>query len=106
VEKSNEERCGGTGIQPLDLLRAWKWITQKSMSTITIPLSDEDFSFLQSYSRAQGTSLEAFLAHQASCLRERLQKPLPTEIAGASGILSPINNPEAARLEHLEKKHQ
>ena len=50
--------------------------------------------------------MEAFLAHQASCLRERLQKPLPPEIAGASGILSPINNPETARLEHLEKKHQ
>jgi hypothetical protein len=50
-------------------------MTQKLMSTITIPLADEDFSFLQAYSMAQGTSLEAFLARQARCLRERLQKP-------------------------------
>jgi hypothetical protein len=79
---------------------------KKFMSTITIPLADEDFSFLQAYSRAQGTSLEAFLAHQARCLRERLQKPLPSEIKSASGILAPINNPEADRLDHLDKKHQ
>ncbi len=32
------------------------------MSTITIPLTEEDLSFLRTYSQAQGTSAEAFLA--------------------------------------------
>ena len=76
------------------------------MSTITIPLADEDFSFLQAYSMAQGTSLEAFLARQARCLRERLQKPLPAEVSAASGILHSMDNLEALGLEHFEKKHQ
>jgi hypothetical protein len=55
---------------------------------------------------AQGTSLEAFLARQARCLRERLQKPLPAEVSAASGILKSMDNLEALGLEHFEKKHQ
>jgi hypothetical protein len=55
---------------------------------------------------AQGTSLEAFLARQARCLRERLQKPLPAEVRAASGILQSMEDLEAVGLEHFEKKHQ
>ncbi|MCX6963826.1 MAG: hypothetical protein NTW41_00530 [Verrucomicrobia bacterium] len=76
------------------------------MSTITIPLADEDFSFLQAYSMAQGTSLEAFLARQARRLRERLQNPLPAEVSAASGILKSMEDLEALGLEHFEKKYQ
>jgi hypothetical protein len=75
------------------------------MSTITIPLPDEDLSFLRSYSSAQGTSAEAFLARQARNLREHLQKPLPPDVEAASGILSSAIDAREAHFEHLGKKH-
>ena len=74
------------------------------MSTITIPLPDEDLAFLRAYSEAQGTSAEAFLARQARNLRMHLQRPLQPEVAAASGIISPDVAGEEAYREHLEKK--
>lgn len=75
------------------------------MSTITIPLPDEDFAFLREYSAAQGTSAEAFLARQARNLREHLQRPLQPDVVAASGIISPEIAGEELHREHLEKKH-
>ena len=75
------------------------------MSTITIRLPDEDFAFLRSFSAAQGTSAEAFLARQARNLREHLQRPLPPEVLRASGIIPPEVTGEETYREHLEKKH-
>jgi hypothetical protein len=74
------------------------------MSTITIPLPDEDLFFLRAYSEAQGTSAEAFLARQAHNLRVNLQKPLPPEVVAASGIISSEVAGEEAYHAHLEKK--
>ena len=75
------------------------------MSTITIPLPDEDFAFLREYSATHGTSTEAFLARQARNLREHLQRPLRPEVMRATGIISPGVAGEEAHREHLEKKH-
>ena len=75
------------------------------MSTITIPLPDEDLSFLRAYSEAQGTSAEAFLARQARNLREHLQRPLQADVMAASGIISPEVAAEETHREHSEKKH-
>ena len=75
------------------------------MSTITIPLPDEDFAFLREYSAAQGTSAEAFLARQARNLREHLQRPLQPDVVAASGIIPPEVTGEEQHREHLEKKH-
>ena len=75
------------------------------MSTITIPLPDEDFTFLRAYSAAQGISAEAFLARQARNLRKHLQRPLQPEVVGATGIVSPEIAGEEAHRDHLEKKH-
>jgi hypothetical protein len=61
-----------------------------AMSTITIPLPDEDLTFLRAYSNAQGTSAEAFLARHARNLRQQLQKPLHRDVEAASGIISPV----------------
>lgn len=72
------------------------------MSTITIPLPDEDLSFLRAYSDAHGTSAEAFLARQARNLRERLQRPLHPEVEAASGIISTELAAKEAHREHLE----
>jgi len=75
------------------------------MSTILVPLPDEDFAFLRSFSAAQGISAEAFLARQARNLRERLQRPLQPEVIRATGIISREVAGEEAHREHLEKKH-
>lgn len=75
------------------------------MSTITLPLPDEDLNFLRAYASAQGISVEVLLAQQARNLRENLQRPLHPDIARASGIVSPDIEGEAAHLAHLDKKH-
>ena len=74
------------------------------MSTITVPLPDEDLKFLRSYTSAQGTSAEAFLARQAHNLRAHLQRALPPKVSAASGIIAPGAGEQEHR-EHLEKKH-
>lgn len=75
------------------------------MSTITIPLPDEDLTFLRAYSATQGISAEAFLARQARNLREHLQRPLQADVAAATGIIAPEIAGKEAHRAHLEKKH-
>ena len=75
------------------------------MSSITIPLPDEDLDFLRAYTSAQGTSAEAFLAQQARNLREHLQRPVHPDVARATGIISPNINGDSAYRDHVEKKH-
>jgi hypothetical protein len=75
------------------------------MSTITIPLPDEDFAFLREFSATQGTSAEAFLARQARNLREHLQRPPHPEVRHATGIIAPGFAGEDVHRDHLEKKH-
>ena len=76
------------------------------MSTITIPLADEDLTFLRAWSKTQGTSPEAFLAQQARNLRQHLQKPLQPQVVAASGIILQEVAGEEKHREHLEKKHR
>ena len=75
------------------------------MSTITIPLPEEDLTFLRAYSNALGTSAEEFLARQARSLREYLQRPLQPEVLAASGIISPGASAKDTHREHLDNKH-
>ena len=75
------------------------------MSTITIPLPDEDLTFLRAWSKTQGTSVEEFLALQARNLRQRLQNPLQPRVVAASGIISGEIAGEEKHRDHLEKKH-
>jgi hypothetical protein len=77
-----------------------------AMSTITIPLADEDLTFLRAWSKTQGTSPEAFLAQQARNLRQHLQKPLQPQVAAASGIILQEVAGEEKHREHVEKKHR
>ena len=74
------------------------------MSTIIVPLPDEDLAFLRAWSEKQGTSAEEFLARQARNLRERLQKPLHPDVAAAIGIISPDADEETYHR-YLEKKY-
>jgi hypothetical protein len=74
------------------------------MSTITIPLPDEDLDFLRRYTQAQGSSAEEFLARQARNLREHLELPLPPAVASATGILAPGFD-QRQHSDLLEKRH-
>ena len=75
------------------------------MSTITIPMPEEDLAFLRAYSEAQGISAEVFLARQAHHLREHLQRPPHPDVAGAGGIISAEIAGREAPREHLDHKH-
>ena len=76
-----------------------------AMFTITVPLPDEDLTFLRAWSKTQGISVEAFLAQQARNLRQHLQKPLQSQVVTAIGIISREFDGEEKHREHLEKKH-
>ena len=80
-------------------------MTGSGMSTITIPMPDEDLDFLRAYTSTQGISPEAFLARQARNLREHLERPLHPDVAGATGIVSPHVAGEEAHRDSLERKH-
>ena len=75
------------------------------MSTITVPLPDEDLAFLRAWSEKQGTSAEEFLARQARNLREHLQRPLHRDVVAATGIFPADLDVKKAYHEHLEKKY-
>jgi len=75
------------------------------MSTITVPLPDEDLDFLRAYTQAQGTSAEAFLARQAHILRMHLQRRLDPAVVEATGIIEPNVDPLITHRSHLEDKH-
>lgn len=75
------------------------------MSTITVPMPDEDLAFLRAYSEAHGLSPEAFLAQQARNLRAHLQSPLHADVVRATGIVeAEIDGPQAHRR-HLAQRH-
>ncbi len=75
------------------------------MSTITVPMPDEDLAFLRAWSKEHGTSVEALLAEQAKALRERLERPLHPDVVAATGIISPEVDAEKAYREYLDKKY-
>ena len=76
-----------------------------TMSTLTVPLPDEDLAFLRAYSKAQGISAEALLARQARSLREQLQRPVHSEVTAASGIISANVAANKSHQDHLAAKH-
>ena len=76
------------------------------MSTLSIPLPDEDLDFLQTFAHGQGTTAERWLAGHAQALRRNLQAPLHPDVAAATGVVREITDPQADYLEYLERKHQ
>lgn len=76
------------------------------MSTITVPLADEDLAFLRAFSAAQGTTAEEFLAGQARRLRLQLEKPLPANVLNATGIIPESIDVRETYLRESESKHR
>lgn len=75
------------------------------MGTITISLPDEDFQFLQTYSKSRGTSAAELLARQTKALRKQLEQPLHPDVMVAIGTIRPNQNGEREHKNYLEKKH-
>lgn len=75
------------------------------MSTITIPLPDEDFQFMSAWAEKQGTTVAEFFAREARNLRQHLQATLHPDLQSATGILESDTQAESAHLDHLDRKH-
>ena len=75
------------------------------MSTITIPLPDEDFQFMSEWAEKQGITVAEFFAREARHLRQHLQTALHPDLERATGILVPELQAESAHLDHLDRKH-
>jgi len=80
------------------------------MSTLTVELPEEDLQFLKTWTHAMGTSVEAWVAHQARHLRETTTRPVHPHVEAATGIL-PDDGRDYSEyrkeyLEYLEEKHR
>lgn len=74
------------------------------MSTITIPIADEDLRYLTSWTATQGTTVEEFFANEARSLRQHLEAPLHPALVEASGVISQdVDNRDY--LDYLANKH-
>jgi hypothetical protein len=76
------------------------------MSTISIPLPDEDLHFLRSFAEGQGTTVEQFFARHARALRLNLQAALHRDVTAATGVLQSSADPQSDHVEYLERKHR
>lgn len=75
------------------------------MSTITIPIADDDLKFLHSWTLAQGTTVEEFFAREANNLRRHLQAPLHPALQRASGVIPADVDVQSEYREHLDEKY-
>ena len=75
------------------------------MTLLAVPVTEEDFNFLQTWASKQGTTVESFLAEQAHTLRLQLQKPIHPAVLSASGVLEQTANAKAEHFDHLAQKH-
>lgn len=75
------------------------------MSTITIPIEDETLEFLQSWTKANGMTLEGYFAAQVESLRRQENRPVHPALIRATGVIKSDIDPREAYLEHMAKKH-
>lgn len=75
------------------------------MSTITIPIPEEDLRFLEAWTREQGTTVEEFFTREASNLRQHLQAPLHPAVIRATGVIRGDIDAEKEYRDYLERKH-
>lgn len=80
------------------------------MSTLTVELPEEDLQFLKSWTQAKGTSVEAWVAHQARHLRESTTQPLHPHVVAVTGIIPDdgrdYSDYRREYHEHLEEKYR
>ena len=76
------------------------------MSTLTIPLPDEDLAFLRSFAHERGVSAEGFLAQHARNLLLQLQTDLHPAVKAASGTFQATADPISEFHDDMTRKHQ
>ena len=75
------------------------------MSTLTIPISDENLSFLKELTKENGMTPESFFAAHVESLRRPKCRPLHPDVIRATGVINFEGDPREAYLDHMEKKH-
>lgn len=75
------------------------------MSTITIPIEDEDLQYLTQWTATFGVTVEEFFANEARTLRRNLAVPLHSALIQASGIIAPDIDSKEAYLNYMDSKH-
>ncbi len=75
------------------------------MSTLTIPISDENLSFLHEWTKENGMTPESFFAAHVDSLRRPKRRPIHPDVIRATGVIQFEGDPREAYLEHMEKKH-
>ncbi|TDU64126.1 hypothetical protein EI77_04310 [Prosthecobacter fusiformis] len=76
------------------------------MSTITIPIADDDLAFLHSWTQEQGTTVEEFFSREAHSLRRHLQAPLHPVLQRASGVIHSDIDGVSDHRQHLDDKYR
>lgn len=76
-----------------------------TMSTLTVPIPDEDLEFLRALAERAGTSPEAFIAKQTRLMRERYESPLHPDVIRATGVINGDVDVRKEYLDHMERKH-
>ncbi len=75
------------------------------MSTIAVPMPEEDLRFLRTWTEQHGSTAEAFLAQQARNLREHIQRGLHPDVKNAMGVILEDIDAAAEYRAHLDRKH-
>jgi hypothetical protein len=73
-------------------------------TTLTLELPEEDISFIQRYAKEQGVSVSDSIDRIIAFLRRTENHPLHPDVLALAGILRGVD-PDAARMEHLVRKH-
>ncbi|HEY1052664.1 MAG TPA: hypothetical protein VGE39_22995 [Prosthecobacter sp.] len=75
------------------------------MSTITIPIPDDDLRFLEAWTRDQGTTVEEYFTAQVGSLRRQESRPVHPALIRATGVIKPDVDAREAYLDHMTRKH-
>jgi uncharacterized protein involved in type VI secretion and phage assembly len=75
------------------------------MTLLSVPVTEEDFNFLQTWASKQGTTVESLLAEHAHTLRLQLQQPIHPAVLAAAGVIEQSADGKAEHLDHLAQKH-
>jgi hypothetical protein len=75
------------------------------MSTVTVPISDENLEFLQTWTKANGMTPESYFSAQVESLRRQEGRPIHPALIRATGVIKADVDGRQAYLEHMAKKH-
>ena len=75
------------------------------MTTVTVPISDENLEFLQTWTKANGMTPESYFSAQVESLRRQESRPIHPALIRATGVIRDDVDGRQAYLEHMAKKH-